>query len=125
MSPKFPLPPQDDLQKLLEPLQAADPDEFKDQLAGLEGPSLDDTLQWELDGLPSWWPKVNRSGDEDLRNWSPSQRRAVLLRNLRDELPSTFPASPKTSSEKQTLVDTLRHIHGGLAYAASDILSWS
>lgn len=99
---------QDDLQKLLGPLQAADPSEFQNH-RDPTWPSLDETLQWEPSGLPTWWA---------LRQGSP----AALLRNLRESLPTSL-TTPKTSDERQQVVDSLRRIYGGLSSGASDILS--
>jgi hypothetical protein len=114
-------PPKDNLQKLLGPLQNLDPYQFQNGYHP-SVPSLDETLQWEHDGLPIWWPQDRGEAGPP---WSPSERRLVLLRNLREQLPSTFPASPQTFSEQQTLVDTLRRIYDGVLSGASDILSLS
>ena len=118
MSPQA---PKDVLQHLLEPLQSADPVAFQN---GLDPslPGLDDTLQWEPDGLPTWWP-ANRELDGP--PWKPEERRAVLLRNLREHLPSAFPNRPTTFVEQQQLVDTLRHINGALTSRAQGILASS
>jgi len=114
-------PPKDELNALLEPLLALDPVE-----AGLTNgldpslPSLDDTLQWEPDGTPSWWPQ-KRQG----QSWSPKERRFVLLRNLKERLPQNFPPKPRTLPEKQVLANTLRLTHGALIFGASGILDLS
>lgn len=115
-------PSPDALQKLLGPLQSLDPSRLRN---GLDPslPSLDDTLQFESDGLPTWWPESRPSDDGPA--WSPGERRNVLLRNLREHLPSAFPETPKTPDEKQQLANTLRHIHGALIYGASGILASS
>jgi hypothetical protein len=115
-------PPNDALQKLLGPLQSADPSQFQN---GLDPhlPSLDDTLKWEPDGLPTWWPQ--QRPPEDGPPWSPDERRHVLLRNLREHLPSPFPVSPTKPAERQQLVNTLRHIYDGLISRALRILSSS
>lgn len=115
-------PPKDELQSMLDPLQAADPSEFRDHL-GPEAPSLDETLQWEPDGLPTWWPKHRPAEDGD--PWSSRERRTVLLRNLREHLPSRFPDRPRSSAEKQQIVDSLRRTLDGLRSRASHILSSS
>lgn len=112
----------DALQKLLGPIQASDPEEFEDNY-GPEAPSLDETLEWQPDGLPSWWP-LHRYVEGE-KPWNPQERRQVLLRNLKETLPRDFPAQPKMSSDKQKLVDSLRHIHGGLSLSAQVILSSS
>ena len=115
-------PPNDALQKLLGPLQNMEPSEFQN---GLDPslPNLDDTLQWEPDGLPTWWPQ-NRPR-EDGPPWSAEERRRVLLRNLREHLPGPFPVSPTTRTEQQQVVNTLRHIYDGLISRALHILSSS
>jgi len=115
-------PHPDVLQRLLGPLQSLDPADLQN---GLDPslPSLDETLQWEPDGLPSWWPEKRPS--QDGPPWNPSERRSVLLRNLREHLPRAFPPTPQTHDEKQQLVTTLRHIHGALLSGASAILASS
>jgi len=110
----------DALQKLLNPLQSADPSEFQDHL-GPEAPSLDDTLQWEPDGLPTWWPASREKADGP--PWSPSERRQVLLRRLTEHLPPNFPSRPQTPAETQRLVDSLRLTYDALRSGASRILS--
>lgn len=110
----------DDLQKLLGPLQSADPSEFQDHL-GPEAPSLDDTLQWNPDGLPTWWPESRDRADGG--QWSPSERRKVLLHRLTEHLPPKFPAPPQTPAETQRLVDSLRLTYDALRSGASRILS--
>ena len=112
-------PPDDVLQKLLGPLQSADPTEFEDRLDP-SLPSIDDTLQWEPDGLPTWWPEER--WPEDGPPWSAQERGDVLLRNLREHLPRLFTVSPVTPSERQTVVDTLRYIYGALTGRALGVL---
>jgi hypothetical protein len=112
----------DDLQTLLSPLQAADPAEFTNGL-GPAVPSLDDTLQWEPDGVPTWWP-MERPAEEGTP-WTAAQRRAVLLARLREHLPPGFPPHPTSRAEKQQLVDSLRLTYEGLRSGASHILSSS
>lgn len=114
-------PPPDALQYLLVPLQSADPVEFENHLDP-SLPSLDETLQWEPDGLPSWWPKER---ELDGPPWSPAERRQVFLRNLSEHLPSGFPERPRTPSERQQLANTLRHLHGALRSRALGILASS
>lgn len=112
----------DDLQKLLHPLQSADPTEFQDHL-GPDAPSLDETLQWEPDGLPTWWPAERPKADGG--TWDSAERRTALLRNLREHLPPSFPDQPKTPDEKQQLLDSLRRTYDGVRSGASRILSSS
>jgi hypothetical protein len=115
-------PPNDALQKLLGPLQNQEPSEFQN---GLDPslPGLDETLQWEPDGLPTWWPQERLP--EDGPAWSAQERRHVLLRNLREHLPNPFPVPLTKHSERQQLVDTLRHIYDALISRALAILTSS
>ena len=75
-------PPQDDLQKLLAPLQVM-PEEELDNLPvepdNEELLSLAELLEFRLDGTPTWWP-LNR--EENGGDWSLRQRRAVLLKRI-------------------------------------------
>lgn len=107
------LPPRDALQSLLGPLQSADPLDFQND-RDPSWPSLDETLQWEPNGLPTWWPK-----SQHREHWNPRQ---VLLRNLRENLPTSL-TTPKTNAERQEVVDSLRRIYAGLISGASGILS--
>lgn len=112
-------PPNDPLQRLLFPLQTADPDD----LPPPENPDLpgnEDLLQFRPDGTPSWWP-LNR--DENGHDWSLRQRRNVLFERLRENLPGDFPEQPSTPTELHKLVGSLRHIVYGLSLEASAILN--
>lgn len=115
-------PPQDDLHRLLHPLYGQGPEDL-----GLErddqGPEWDLTLELDLDGLPWWWPATRPA--EDGPPWSRTERRNVLLRNLREGLPSGFPKTPRTPSEKRAIAQTLRRIYDGLTSGAQGILSSS
>lgn len=111
---------QDALQRLLAPLQTADPSQFQDTMPEASV-DLDDTLTFDPNGLPTWWP-VSRS-QEHGGPWSPAERRSVLLRNLKDHLGPGFPAQATTPAERQKLVDSLRHTYDGLRSGAIRILS--
>ena len=105
-------PSPDPLQLLLGSVQALGPEAFpslNQQAQSPDLPSLDETLQWEPDGRPTWWP----------------HSRPLLLQHLRENLPARFPNQPTTHFEQQQLVAALHHTHGALHSGALDIPSSS
>lgn len=117
-------PPPDDLQNLLSPLQSLSDQDLLD-LPNEDSPDVlpnEELLSFRPDGTPTWWP-LNR--DENGHDWSPSQRRRVLLKRLQENLPAAFPPMPSSRTDTHNIVRSLRHIAYGLQSQASDILSSS
>ena len=117
-------PPLDDLQALLAPVQHLS-DQDLVNLPSEDSPDVlsnEELLSFRPDGTPAWWPL---SRDENGNDWSLSQRRRVLLRRLRENLPEDFPQTPSQPSDVHKLVRSLRHIAYGLTSQASGILSSS
>lgn len=113
---------------LLDPILSADPSAFQNG-RDPSWPTIDETLQFREDGTPEWWPTTRDLQHDAMlsalgrRSWtSQAERRASLLRNLRESLPTSL-TTPQTNAEQQQLVDTLRRTYAGLLSGASDILS--
>ena len=117
--------PLDDLQDLLQPLQALSEEEAEQLDLGAQAPeamATEELLAFQEDGTPSWWP---RHRDENGSDWTDRERPRVLLARIREHLPADFPTTPSARSDVQRLLRTLRHIAYGVTSKASGILSSS
>jgi hypothetical protein len=114
----------DELQELLQPLQQLSEDEFYelDPLAhDPEAMAPWDLLAFRRDGTPMWWPTSR--DDQNEGDWTPQERRRILLEKMLESLPPEFPQSPSTPQELRTLLQALRHVAFGVTSGASGILT--
>jgi hypothetical protein len=111
------------LHQLLSPLYELS-DQERDRLDDVpDDPELlnnENLLAFHQDRTPVWWPQQRAWNGG---NWSPKERKRVLLERLRELLPEDFPLTPSSRSDVQHVVNSLRHIAHGLTIEESGILN--
>ena len=109
------------LQELLQPLQQLSEDEFYelDPVADPEAMAPWDLLAFRADGTPVWWPATRNETLEG--EWTPRERRRILLERIRENLPADFPQRPSKPRDIQKLLGALRHVAYWVTSGGSDV----